>query len=160
MPKLNSVASEASGRTSWVFVWRNTTFRKCHFSDSWTSSAIWVFLEKKPAMIEVGVYQLFEKQCIGDCAALLYFNNFEKQCTGDCKACVSPILQTLTDSHYQCHGQSLPLFTRLWPLMHSCFGFLHNTWLGLSSCCPSCGQYLHLFIHFDINAHLNVAVLC
>ena len=41
--------------------------------------------------------------------------------------------------------------------------FLHNTWLGLSSCCPSCsracnghicGQYLHLFIHFDINAHL------
>ena len=47
--------------------------------------------------------------------------------------------------------------------------FLHNTWLGLSSCCPSCsracnghscGQYLHLFIHFDINAHLNVSVLC
>ena len=44
--------------------------------------------------------------------------------------------------------------------------FLHNTWLGLSSCCPSCSracnghscsQYLHLFIHFDINVHLNVS---
>ena len=47
--------------------------------------------------------------------------------------------------------------------------FLHNTWLGLSSWCPSCsracnghncGQYFHVFIHFDINAHLNVSVLC